>query len=74
MYCNNREAIHFSVLEYPNNTNVHVAFKIPLKNSMHIVFHAMFVFHLFTQGDPGEYSVSPVSLEVIFKRNINQLL
>lgn len=41
---------------------------------MHIVFHAMFVFHLFTQGDPGEYSVSPVSLEVIFKRNINQLL
>lgn len=31
MYCNNREAIHFSVLEYPNNTNVHVAFKIPLK-------------------------------------------
>lgn len=41
---------------------------------MHTVFHAMFVFHLFTQGDPGEYSVSPVSLEVIFKRNINQLL
>lgn len=31
MYCNNQEAIHFSVLEYPNNTNVHVAFKIPLK-------------------------------------------
>lgn len=34
---------------------------------MHIVFQAMFVFHLFTQGDPGEYSVSPVSLESFLK-------
>lgn len=32
MYCNNREVIYFSVLEYFNNINVYVVFKIFLKN------------------------------------------